>query len=87
MVGPARTYLSGETGTNNFTTQLGDYEAVAPSKLKIAMKALPIVAQTRKLAVEWTQEMIQDLDAYHSIDGEKELTQIISDAISLEIDR
>jgi hypothetical protein len=51
------------------------------------MKAIPIVAQTRKLAVEWTQEMIQDLDAYHSIDGEKELTQIMSDAVSLEIDR
>ena len=87
MVGPARTYLSGQTGTNNFTTQLGDYQEVAPSQIKIAMKAIPIVAQTRKLAVQWTQEMIQDLDAYHSIDGEKELTQIISDAVSLEIDR
>jgi hypothetical protein len=42
---------------------------VAPPKLKIQMKAIPVQAQTRKLAVEWTQEMIQDLDAYHSIDG------------------
>ena len=34
----------------------------------------------------WTPELAQDLNAYHSIDAEAELTSMLSEYISLEID-
>ena len=50
------------------------------------MKSEAIVAKTRKLKAVWTPELAQDLNAYHSIDAEAELTAMLSDYISLEID-
>ena len=46
-----------------------------------------IVAKTRKLKAVWTPEFAQDLNAYHSLDAEAELTSIMSEYISLEIDQ
>ena len=34
----------------------------------------------------WTPEFAQDLNAYHALDAEAELTSILSEYISLEID-
>ena len=34
----------------------------------------------------WTPELAQDLNAYHSVDAEAELTSMLSDYISMEID-
>ena len=39
-----------------------------------------------KLKAVWTPELAQDLNAYHSIDAEAELTSMLSEYISLEID-
>ena len=50
------------------------------------MKSEAIVAKTRKLKAVWTPEFAQDLNAYHSLDAEAELTSIMSEYISLEID-
>jgi hypothetical protein len=50
------------------------------------MKSEPIVAKTRKLKAVWTPEFAQDLNAYHALDAEAELTSIMSEYISLEID-
>ena len=50
------------------------------------MKSEAIVAKTRKLKAVWTPELTQDLNAYHSIDNEAELTSMLSEYISLEID-
>jgi len=50
------------------------------------LKSEPIVAKTRKLKAVWTPELAQDLNAYHSIDAEAELTSMLSEYISLEID-
>tara|TARA_B110000285_G_C14832799_1_gene471661 strand:- start:15 stop:755 length:741 start_codon:yes stop_codon:yes gene_type:complete len=50
------------------------------------MKSSAIVAKTRKLKAVWTPEFAQDLNAYHSIDAEAELTAMLSEYISLEID-
>ena len=38
------------------------------------------------LKAQWTPEFAQDLNAYHSIDAEAELTSILSEYISMEID-
>ena len=50
------------------------------------MKSSAIVAKTRKLKAVWTPEFAQDLNAYHALDAEAELTSILSEYISLEID-
>jgi hypothetical protein len=50
------------------------------------MKSQTISAKTRKLKAQWTPEFAQDLNAYHSLDAEAELTGILSEHISLEID-
>lgn len=54
--------------------------------LDIKMESETIVAKTRKLKTQWTPEFSQDLDAYHSIDAEAELTGMMSEYISAEID-
>ena len=69
----------------------GDFEDKDESdlgipELNVEMKSLPIVAKTRKLKAQWTPEFAQDLNAYHSIDAEAELTSMLSEYISQEID-
>jgi len=55
-------------------------------QIDLQMKSEAIVAKTKKLKAQWTPEMAQDLNAYHSIDAEAELTSILSEYISMEID-
>jgi len=76
-------------------TARGDFEDTAGSALtatldipeiNIEMRSIPIVAKTRKLKAVWTPEFAQDLNAFHSIDAEAELTSMLSEYISMEID-
>ena len=55
-------------------------------ELNVEMKSEAIVAKTRKLKAQWSPEFAQDLNAYHSIDAEAELTSMLSEYISQEID-
>ena len=55
-------------------------------EINIQMKSEAIVAKTRKLKAVWTPEFAQDLNAYQSIDAEAEVTNMLSEYISLEID-
>ena len=54
--------------------------------ININMKSEPIVAKTRKMKAQWTQEMAQDLNAYQNIDAEAELTGLLSQHVAMEID-
>tara|TARA_R110001592_G_scaffold1041_1_gene6100 strand:- start:7426 stop:9438 length:2013 start_codon:yes stop_codon:yes gene_type:complete len=54
--------------------------------INVQMSSEAIVAKTKKLKAVWTPEFAQDLNAYHSLDAEAELTSIMSEYISLEID-
>ena len=56
-------------------------------EIDIKIESVSVVAQTRKLRARWSPELAQDLNAYHSLDAEVELTQILSEQIALEIDR
>tara|TARA_A100001011_G_scaffold393667_1_gene484115 strand:+ start:2294 stop:4225 length:1932 start_codon:yes stop_codon:yes gene_type:complete len=56
-------------------------------EIDIKIEAISVVANTRKLRARWSPELAQDLNAYHSLDAEVELTQILSEQIALEIDR
>ena len=76
----------------------GDFEDANPAlnslnsasisipEINVQMKSSAIVAKTRKLKAVWTPEFAQDLNAYHALDAEAELTSILSEYISLEID-
>ena len=55
-------------------------------ELNVELRSVPIVAKTRKLKAQWTPEFAQDLNAYHSIDAEAELTSMLSEYVSQEID-
>jgi len=64
---------------------------VSPSpvipEIDIKIESIAVTATTRKLRARWSPELAQDLNAYHSIDAEVELTQILSETIALELDR
>ena len=55
-------------------------------EINVQMKSQTISAKTKKLKAQWTPEFAQDLNAYHSLDAEAELTGLLSEYISLEID-
>jgi hypothetical protein len=73
----------------------GDFEAdstaavdtsISIPEIDVKLQSEAIVAKTRKLKAQWTPEFAQDLNAYHSIDAEAELTSLLSEYISMEID-
>ena len=80
----------------------GDFEVVTPRttdataqsldtnlnipEIELQMRSIPVTAKTRKLKASWTPEFAQDLNAYHSVDAEAELTAMLSEYVSMEID-
>ena len=56
-------------------------------EIDIKVDSVAVTAQTKKLKAKWTPELGQDLNAYHNLDAETELTSILSEQIALEIDR
>ena len=60
--------------------------SVSIPEINVTLASEAIVAKTRKLKAQWTPEFAQDLNAYHSIDAEAELTSLLSEYISMEID-
>ena len=56
-------------------------------EIDIKIDSIAVTAITKKLKAKWTPELGQDLNAYHNLDAEVELTQILSEQIALEIDR
>ena len=80
-------------------TSRGDFEAASNAEgsnpeeanagipeVDIQMKSVAITAKTRKLKAIWTPELAQDLNAYHAVDAEAELTSMLSEYVSMEID-
>jgi hypothetical protein len=72
-----------EDGNNNLN---GNNTPIVIPEINVQMQSSAIVAKTRKLKAVWTPEFAQDLNAYHALDAEAELTSILSEYISLEID-
>jgi len=80
--------------------QVGDFEAgnayavpnaesateIVIPEINIGMRSESITAKTKKLKAVWTPEFAQDLNAYQALDAEAEVTNIMSEYISLEID-
>ena len=57
------------------------------AEIDIKVDSIAVTAMTKKLKAKWSPELGQDLNAYHNLDAEVELTQILSEQIALEIDR
>ena len=56
-------------------------------EIDIKIEQISVVACTRKLRARWSPELAQDLNAFHSLDAEVELTKILSEQVALDIDR
>ena len=76
----------GDFEDGNANLNADNSPAISIPEINVQMKSEAIVAKTRKLKAVWTPEFAQDLNAYHSLDAEAELTSIMSEYISLEID-
>lgn len=63
-----------------------DPAQIAIPEINISMVSSEITAKTKKLKAVWTPEFAQDLNAYQNIDAEAELTNMLSEYISMEID-
>ena len=68
------------------TTGSAVNDTLAIPEVDLQLKSAAIVAKTRKLKAVWSPELAQDLNAYHSVDAEAELTSMLSEYISMEID-
>ena len=71
----------------SFESDFGTTPSPAIPEIDIKIESIAITATTRKLRARWSPELAQDLNAYHSMDAEVELTSILSEQIALEIDR
>ena len=80
-----------DTSRGDFEDNIGQFSNgyntnIDIPEINLEMQSDPIVAKTRKLKAVWTPEFAQDLNAYHSIDAEAELTSMLSEYVSMEID-
>ena len=76
-------------GANNQATSTADGgtgNTLDIPEINLELRSEAIVAKTRKLKAVWSPEFAQDLNAYHSIDAEAELTSMLSEYVSQEID-
>jgi hypothetical protein len=75
-----------EDGNSYAVPNAQSQTAISIPEIDVKMRSEAIVAKSRKLKAQWTPEFSQDLNAFHSLDAEAELTSILSEYISLEID-
>ena len=94
IVGSQLNQVTGTDGKAAGTLTLDAYESdmgIGPTppipELDFTIKSVAVTANSRKLKAKWTPELAQDLAAYQNLDAEVELTQVLSEAIALEIDR
>ena len=84
---PARAVAGTANGPGAAKLGDNDAESQAIPEIDIKVDSIAVTAQTKKLKAKWTPELGQDLNAYHNLDAEVELTGILSEQIALEIDR
>ena len=76
-----------ESGNNPLASpNVLSYNDIEFPELNIKLTSDSITAETRKLKAQWTPEFAQDLNAYQNLDAEAELTSMLSEQISMEID-
>ena len=86
VVGSAPWGLEG-AGSDNASSFNGQNVNSDIAEIDIKVDSVAVTAMTKKLKAKWSPELGQDLNAYHNLDAEVELTQLLSEQIALEIDR
>ena len=79
-------FEEGKNGSSADDPSAGTVSTLDIPTIDVQLRSDTVSAKTRKLKAQWTPEFAQDLNAYHSIDAEAELTSILSEYISMEID-
>ena len=79
-------FEEGKSGVSTGFAGNGSVSTMNIPEINVELRSDTVAAKTRKLKAQWTPEFAQDLNAYHSIDAEAELTSILSEYISMEID-
>jgi len=86
IVGRSEWALEG-AGVESADLRSGQLVKQGIPEIDIKVDSIAVTAVTKKLKAKWTPELGQDLNAYHNLDAEVELTGILSEQIALEIDR
>jgi hypothetical protein len=55
-------------------------------KVKLNLRTVNVNVGTLPIRSIWTLEMVQDISAFHNIDAEAELTRILNEELSRNID-
>ena len=77
----------GLEGASNEAGTFDSLEKDLIPEIDIKVNSIAVTANTKKLKAKWSPELGQDLNAYHNLDAEVELTSILSEQVALEIDR
>lgn len=82
----------GPNATANFRLGFKEYlnlelNAAFSSELKLDIQRIEIKSQIHKMKVAWTLELAEDLMAYHALDAEVELVQMLAEEVAAEKDR
>lgn len=82
----------GPSGTKNFRLGFKEYlnlelNAAFSSELKLDIQRIEIKSKIHKMKVAWTLELAEDLMAYHALDAEVELVQMLAEEVAAEKDR
>lgn len=80
-------YEGSGDGTTYTSTNVGAGQNLTIPEIDIKVDSTAVTAQTKKLKAKWSPELGQDLNAYHNLDAEVELTSILSEHVALEIDQ
>jgi hypothetical protein len=75
-----------EDGNSLSTPNAQSNSTIVFPEINIKLRSDSITAETRKMKAQWTPEFAQDLNAYQNLDAEAELTSLLSEQISMEID-
>lgn len=57
------------------------------AEVSFTLTSVTITAEARKLRASWSPELAQDVSAFHNVDAEAELTSLLSEQVTGEIDR
>ena len=83
--------LNGKTADELFKIAWAQYDSLELEteigEVSFKLDSVTVSVEERKLRATWSPELAQDVNAFHNIDAEAELTAILSEQIGAEIDR
>lgn len=90
-IGVATEAFNGKTADQLFKIAWAQYDSLELEteigEVSFKLDSITVSVEERKLRATWSPELAQDVNAFHNIDAEAELTAILSEQIGAEIDR